>query len=422
MSIGLVAATWWRRFVHLLRRRPNAAPTPEAASYPEHSRNTPFGPHDYLPLPNNTPFEMLPMYRYLRDCVPDVSDAVWTWKRLCHTGHAVRVTAADGGEAPAEAQAVVDALAARVHAADGGLAGLLDLFYASLFTYGAAALEVVPGSAREWIHDIVPVDVWTVRFRRNHGRLEAWQLVEGESVRLPDGYFFYVGLDRDGTNPYGRSMLRALPGMITIQQRLLEDMAKATRNAGWSKLHVRYRPEEQAPGESDEDYRARMSQNLRALRDRLGGAAVDQNLVTYDNVDVDVLGGDQRTHVFYENHKAVEEQVITGMHMMPVLMGRNYGSTETYGTAQFEVVNRQVLTVNRRVGALLTRIYNLELALRGLPARATVQMQGNRTVDIVKEATARSREIDNALRLLDAGLIDKETARMTVTAQPETLR
>ena len=59
----------------------------------------------------------------------------------------------------------------------------------------------------------------------------------------------------------------------------------------------------------------------------------------------------------------MEEQVITGLHMMPVLMGRNYGSTETYGTAQFEVVNRQVETVNRGVGAALERMYNARAAL-----------------------------------------------------------
>ncbi len=408
----------WRSIGALLRgrrRSTGCGAGVAATSYPEHGREGGAFVDDFLPLPNDTPFEMLPLYRHLRDCIPDVSDAVWTWKRLCHTGYDVELVGVDGGKAPEEARSVVDALGSRIHGADGGLAGLLDIFYASLFTYGAAALEVVPGQARECIHDIVPVDVWTVRFRRAGGALEAWQLCAGESVRLPAGFFFYVGLDRDGTNPYGRSMLRSLPGMVRIQQRLLDDMAKATRNAGWNKLHVRYSPEERPPDESEESYRARMAENLRTLRDRLHGAAADQNLVTYDNVDVSVLGGNQRNHTFYENHKAVEEQVITGMHMMPVLMGRNYGSTETYGTAQFEVVNRQVQTVNRRVSDLLTRIYNLELSLRGVAARAQVRMRGNRTVDILKEATARGREIDNVLRLVDAGLQDKDAALAALT-------
>ncbi len=405
------ARRWLRRRFSLRRGgRGNAAPAALAISRPEHGVGFGWDADRFIPLPNDTPFDMLRVYRYLRDVIPDVSDAVWTWKRLCHTGHEVRLHGLDGGAASAAAHGAVAAFEARINPDGGGLPGLLDVFYASLFTYGAAAFEVVPGRARSWIHDLAPVDVWTVRFRRVSGRLEAFQVFDGETIPLPRAYFLYVGLDRDGTNPYGRSMLRSLPSAVRIQQELLADMAKATHNAGWNKLHVRYRPEERQPGESAEAYQERIRGNLHALRDRLSGAAIDQNLVTYDNVEVAVLGGHQRNHVFYENHKAVEEQVITGMHMMPVLMGRNYGSTETYGTAQFEVVNRQVQTVNRHVGAMLTRIFNIELALRGISARAEVSLRGNRTVDILKEATARGREIENVLRLFEAGLIGREEA------------
>ncbi len=361
----------------------------------------------FIPLPNQTPFEMLRVYRILRDEIPDISDAVWTWKRLCHAGYEM---APEGRDATAAGKAAA-AFEERVHAGDGGFSGLLDIFYASLFTYGAAAFEVVPGRAREWVHDIVPVDIWTVRFRHRAGRVEAYQIFDGEPIQLPQDYFFYVGLDRDGTNPYGRSMLRSLPAAIRIQQRLLTDMALATHNAGWNKLHVRYQADEKLPEETQEAYEERIRVKLEQLRTLLGSARIDQNLVTFDNVEVNVLGGNQHNQLFYDNHKAVEEQVITGMHMMPVLMGRNYGSTETYGTAQFEVVNRQVETVNRRVGKLLERLYNLEMALRGLDARVRIRMKSNRTVDVLKEANARNQEIAGTLRLLEAGVVDLTEAR-----------
>lgn len=378
-----------------------------SVSRPEDGAGTGWDPERFIPLPNQTPFEMLRIYRLLRDAIPDVSDAVWTWKRLCHAGYTV---SSSGRESDRAAEALA-AFESRINADDGGLTGLLDIFYASLFTYGAAAFEVIPGQAREWIHDVVPVDIWTVRFRNNAGRVEAYQLHEGEALKLPRDLFLYTGLDRDGTNPYGRSMLRALPASVRIQQQLLSDMAAATHNAGWNKLHVRYHPGEQLPEETAETYQERLLAELSRLRDLLGGTKPDQNLVTFDNVEVSVLGGNQHNQLFYDNHKAVEEQVITGMHMMPVLMGRNYGSTETYGTAQFEVVNRQVETVNRRVGKLLERLFNLELSLRGIAARAEVAMKSNRTVDILKEANARSQEIAGTLRLLEGNVIDMAEAR-----------
>jgi len=381
--------------------------TADLGGYLEH-----FG--GYVGLPNDTPFEMLRVYRFLRDAVPDISDAIWTWKRLCLTGYDVDFSETSSDAAKARAARLISALNGRVNAGDRGMDGLLDIFYTSLFTYGAAAVEIVLSQSRESIWDVVPVDVWTVRFRREGGALQAYQVLDGQTIKLPMDRFIYVGLDREGTNPYGRSILRSIPFVVKIQQRLLEDMAKATHNAGWNKLHVQYAPEERSRGESVGAYQERMRANFMALREKMAGLETDQNVVTYDNVKISLLRGDQQAQVFYDNHKAIEEQVITGMHLMPILLGRNYGTTETYGTAQFEIINRQVEGVNRSVRCLLERLYNFELALMWGEATVNVRMRSNRTVDVLKEAQAREKEIGNVLRLREAGLLDDEGARVAL--------
>ena len=366
--------------------------------------------YGFVPLPNETPFYMLQVYRFLRDAIPDVSDAIWTWKRLCQTGYDIEIVKASSDVAERRAARLLRELDLRVNGGDRGMDGLLDILLGSLFTYGAAAFEIVLTESRESIWDVVPVDVWTVRFRREHGVLQPYQVHEGEEIRLPAERFIYLGMDRDGTNPYGRSMLRSIPFVIKVQQRLMEDMARATHNAGWSKLHVKYSPEERQRGESAEAYARRIDGNFEQLRGRLSGLETDQNLVTYDNVSVSLVRGDQHSQVFYENHKAIEEQVITGMHLMPILLGRNYGTTETYGTAQFEIINRQVEGVNRSIKRILERLYNFELALMWGEAQARVRMRTNRTVDVLKEANARGKEIANAVALRDAGFVDHEGA------------
>ena len=365
----------------------------------------------YIPLSNATPFDMLRVYRFLRDAIPDISDGIWTWKRLTQTGHDVEILEASSETAHHRAKSLIGGLNARVNSGDRGMDGLLDIFYTSLFTYGAAALEIVLSKSRESIWDVVPVDVWTVRFRREGGKLQAYQLTsEGGEIKLPMERFIYVGMDRDGTNPYGRSMLRSIPFVVKIQQRLFEDMSKATRNAGWSKLHVEYTPEERQRGENASAYADRIASNMEGLREKMTGLEADQNLVTYDNVKVSLIGGNQKTQIFYENQKAIEEQVITGMHLMPILLGRNYGTTETYGTAQFEIINRQVEGINRSVQRILERLYNFELALMWGEAKAKVRMRNNRTVDVLKEAQAREREIANAVTLRDEGFVSQGAA------------
>ncbi len=410
---------WKNWFQRKSERGVRPAPTPPAGTFKTISRSADLGPlgegwGSYVGMPNETPFAMLQVYRFLRDAIPDVSDAIWTWKRLCQTGYTVDFESVSSEAATARAQRLIGALDKRVNSGDRGMEGLLDIFYTSLFTYGAAAVEIVLSQSRESIWDVVPIDVWTIRFRREGGQLQAYQVLDGESIKLPMERFIYVGLDREGTNPYGRSMLRSIPFVVKIQQRLIEDMAKATHNAGWNKLHVQYGVEERGRGESIEAYQQRMQSNLLALRDKLSGLEADQNLVTYDNVNISMLRGDQRTQVFYDNHKAIEEQVITGMHLMPILLGRNYGTTETYGTAQFEIINRQVEAVNRSVQCMLARLYNFELALMWGEATARVRMRTNRTVDVLKEAQAREKEIGNALKMKEAGLLDEAGLRATL--------
>lgn len=409
-------ATWWNKWLGKRRNEQHHGNTHgpvetfRTISMAEDATtfNTTFP--GFVSLPNATPFCMLQVYRFLRDAIPDISDAIWTWKRLCQTGYDIEIRHASSDVANRRAQRLLRELDRRVNSGDRGMDGLLDVFLGSLFTYGAAALEIVLSQSRETIHDVVPVDVWTVRFRRENGVLRPYQVHDGEEIPLPPDRFIYVGMDRDGTNPYGRSMLRAIPFVVKIQQRLLEDMAKATHNAGWSKLHVSYTPDERQRGESPDAYERRIGGNFETLRAKLSGLGTDQNLVTYDNVRVAVVQGNQGAQVFYENHKAIEEQVITGMHLMPILLGRNYGTTETYGTAQFEIINRQVEAVNRSVKRILERLYNFELALMWGEAEARVHMRTNRTVDVLKEATTRGKEIANAAALRDLGFMDHAAA------------
>ncbi len=367
----------------------------------------------FIGLPNSTPFFMLKVYRFLRDAIPDVSDGVWTWKRLCQTGFDVEILDESSKFARRRAQDRIDSLNRRAFADGGGMDGLLDVFYTSLFTYGAAAFELVLSRDRLSIHDIVPVDIWTIRFKRNQktGKPLPYQVQSMKEVALNPDLFVYFAMDRDGTNPYGRSMLRAIPFVVKIQHRMMEDMAKATHASGWSRLHVKYHAGDRFRGESIEDYEKRVMSNYDKLKETVTNMQPDQNLVTYDNVSIEILSGNQRNQVFYQNQKAIEEQVITGMHLMPILMGRNYGSTETYGTAQYEIINRNVTAVNRCVKRFLERIYNFELRFLWGTARAKVRMRNNRTVDFMKEVQSRGHEITNAVRLRDEGFVTHVEAK-----------
>ena len=66
--------------------------------------------------------------------------------------------------------------------------------------------------------------------------------------------------------------------------------------------------------------------------------------------------------------------------------------------------------MNRSVKRILERLYNFELALMWGEAEARVNMRTNRTVDVLREAQARGREIANAVQLRDEGFVSQESA------------
>jgi hypothetical protein len=360
--------------------------------------------HQYIALPSDMPFEMFRVYRFLRDNFADISDAIWTWKYLCYSGYEVQVNNSEQAER---------ALAMFGKQVD--MDGILDRLYTSLFTYGACAMEAVLSNDRSRVAGVVIVDVETVRFRRDPKTYELipYQVIYGESVRLNPHTFFYYGIERDGTNPYGRSILRALPWIIKIQQKLIEDMQKASHNSGYNRLHISYTPEKAQAGEPEGDYENRIRGSFESLKSSLEGIEVDQNILTTDSVKVATIGG-QRSgsgQNFYNNLKAIEEQVITGVHLMPILMGRNYGSTETYGTAQYEIINRNVLNINRGVRRLLESLFSLYVTIHHHRLAVKVVIKQNQTVDLLQEMKVETMKLDNILRVLDKKLLDEDQAR-----------
>jgi hypothetical protein len=69
-----------------------------------------------------------------------------------------------------------------------------------------------------------------------------------------------------------------------------------------------------------------------------------------------------------------------------------------------------VEAVNRSVKRILEQLCNFDLALTWGEAEVRMDTRSNRTVDVLKEAQARGKEIANAIALRDAGFVGHEAA------------
>jgi hypothetical protein len=92
------------------------------------------------------------------------------------------------------------------------------------------------------------------------------------------------------------------------------------------------------------------------------------------------------------------------------LLGYSYGATTTWSDFKFDIVMRQVTSVQRQVASLLEWIADIELALHGIDCRARYVFDNTLAYQVADRVTVDSSRVQNLLKLFDAGLIDKSTA------------
>jgi hypothetical protein len=398
--------------------------------FPSAPRSRPF-PNDpwffsqdnrYLLPPGIDPRVLFPFLRRLRDYIPDVSAGVWAWVRLCSTPLSYSFDA-DGKPDHDRAREILESLDRRIggfqNERERGVDTLAQQFFLSVFTYGAFCGEAVLDNRRRQIERFVVIDPATVRFRL-HPAARAYQpyqiQADGSLVKLNPASFFYFGLDTDGLSPYGRSPLLALPLVIRLQQQMINDMARAQHNAGYPAIHFRMAAPEPVPRESPNHFNERKQNELEKMRNEIHTREVDGNLVTFDNIEVRYLSPDGVSRQWDESIRAIGEQVISALHLAPFMIGRNWGTTQSWGTAQYQLLTNNARTVQEGAKRLADWLRNLELILWGLPLKATHQFAPHHHLDAFDRARAFQTSTRTLLDLSEKGMIEPETAKQRIDA------
>lgn len=367
------------------------------------------------------------LYRFLRDNVPDVSAGVWAWVCLCSTPHWVEYNGGTEKEQEKAAMIIAD-LDKRVfpypHQKSAGMDAVIERYFRSVFTYGAFACEVVLSRRRNQLTKVYFIDPSTIRFKRikdSHklvpyqvppgftGRLSLQSLIDqGKAIELNPNTFYYYGLGADNDNPYGTSILSCIPFVARIQNKMVGDMQATMHNAGYPRYHIKYTPPKQNIGENNDDFKKRVNANFDKLVTEFTELPPDSNFISYDNVDVIVKDASGKISIeWYNNHRAVTEQVISGMKLAPFMIGKNYGTTETWGTAQYDLMLRNARMVQRGAKRMTEWLRNLELMLAGSPVRSEHHFNQNRSAGEQIEAQARATKFNTVRGMLDEGLISQ---------------
>lgn len=353
------------------------------------------------------------LYRFLRDHIPIVSSGVWTWVRLCTTPQRLELT---GPEAEVlRAQPVVEALQQRIYPRrDGdahGLERLTESLFLELFTLGRIALRVHLFPDASGISHLELLDPDRLRWRRSGSAPPAMYLEddEGRLEPLSPATTFHRTLTADLQQPHGVEPLASIPFVVEIEQKMLEDMARSSHNAGTPRLQIRLAPPERHHGEDEETYTNRINRYFDATVRQFRELNADDNVFTWSDVEVEVVGGPSGHSTAWKlNREQVIEDVITGLKLFPWALGRSHGTTKNWIYAQYNLLMQIVDSVQRLGADLAEWLIRLELRLAGNRAAPRWHFSPNQDPFIEERNRARLLELERVERLVAGGFISRD--------------
>ncbi len=356
-------------------------------------------------------------YRYLRDSLPVVSAAVWAWVRLCSTPQTVEITGSE--REVARAQGILQDLEPRIlenpYLRGRGLERRTEAMFLDLFTLGRFCGELVllpDGSGLDYFRTLDP---FRVQWERA-GQAGRWRAVyaeeDGSERVLSRERTFYATLGTDVSNPAGIEPLACFPFVLEIEQKLLEDMARSSHNAGTPRLQVKITPPAAFENEHEEEYLARINGYFDQTVEQFSSLEADQNLFTWSDVEVTVIGGEQgRSFTWKVNREQVLEDVITGLRLFPWVLGRSHGTTMNWVGAQYNLLMQEVDSLQASGTALADWLRATELKLRGCNAQTQHIFAPNQDPFMLERAQAEEIRFRTVDGMVEKGYLTQEEGK-----------
>ena len=357
------------------------------------------------------------LYRFLTRNIPVINACIWTWVRLSAAPGKFVVDAHGLGTSEDKARERLNRLNDRLYIdalgnRTGAVTLLPDLFV-SLYRdglFGGFLTVLKDGSGIDGFLPIDPARIIRSDDEKPHLQLD----IDGRKMDLDRPDFYYLPFNNSASDPFGKSILQSVPFVSYVEQQLVDDMRRSSHNSGYHRLHVKITPPERMTGESDSAYTDRINRYFDDTIDMIRSCDIDDNPVTWNNVAIEYIGPSRSREVansWFLTHRAMIEDICAGTNLSPYLLGYSYGATTTWSAFKFDVVMRQVRSVQAEVARFMEWMGNIELALAGLNATCRYRFDNTFAYQAMDQSAIEAGRIDNILKLYNAGLIDEKTAR-----------
>lgn len=366
----------------------------------------------------------------LPDLSPDFGKAVWNFLRIAGTALQFTAVTPNGKEDP-EGQKHLDDLVEGINPNWGGIDAVVRQLLLTAYLQGAVALDVAPTRNLKDLDDVFVVNPDTIYFERDSEqtlvpfqRQPVWgQLAAMPYREMNEDLFFYVPVDPFVDDPYGRAPAAPALQVVFAMAQVLRDLQKVIHHQGYPRLDFSV---------SWEAIQSTIPESVKADEGRLQGwvqARINEVAAAYERIAPE----DAFIHLDYVtlNSQAAaagsklfdvaavvhvfRQQLIEALKSLPIFHGENVGTTETWGSVEFEIYGSSVAMLREIVANPLARALTVGLNLRGRQNLVQHQWEPIRTTQRLADAQAEAQEIENEVSKRDQGWETQDDASTAIT-------
>ncbi|MGP4063081.1 phage minor head protein [Halobacillus sp. H74] len=361
----------------------------------------------------------------IRDLNPDASMALWNILRLANNGHTLEAITTNG-KVHKGATNELNELAKRVGVYyGGGTDQLINVLLVTAFTQGAIALEVELNEGLTDVVDFHAIDPFSLHYRRDKetGEMELVQILDnGDYKVLNREQVFYYPIDPSLGDPYGRSPILPALQVVMFQAGVLKDLKKVLHHQGHERFDISVVEEsiienmpDQVKSSGPQAIQEYVNSYIADVQSQMADLEPDDDFFHTDSINIDTAGGSQRATMDAQRViDIINQQMVTSLKQLPILLGRNEGTTETHGTVQWQIYVGGIESIQRSVKRVLEKAYNVVLQIKGRPLRARVTFNAIEKTDRLKDAQAEKAETDNKIAQVKQGWISNDEAAMDI--------
>lgn len=369
--------------------------------------------------------ELIGVLEYLGKFNPDISYAIDNIVQLGNTPYDISFNDGLSEKQIKEARAEIMRMQKEWYAFSGGIVSLRNDLLAQAAVTGAVSGEIVPNDRLDGVKRIVIVTPKNIRFAYNKvlGAYQPYQklqhnLLQGRRdiadngmIKLNPTTYKYYAVRRFNESPYSIPPFLAALDSITIEKDMVDNFRHIIKKLGvLGFLQTLVTAPKKKQNETDDQYEIRCEEYLKRV-----ATEVDKG------IKKGYVAGFEGLHKFEMKQttsnvtgatdllRTITEMKMAGVKQDPLMLGRNYSTTETVGRVILAKLSAQLQNYQMLIDQFLADAFYLDLVLAGFKYITSVHVESKKPLlaDESKEQDAFSKKIDNYDKLYQQGVISQ---------------